>query len=95
MVLGLFVCKEEKMIKGFAVADRTARGGQYVGTWRILKPEIDYEKCTRCMLCAMYCPEAAIVAEEEGKPEVDLRFCKGCGVCSNECPLKAIEMVKE
>jgi pyruvate ferredoxin oxidoreductase delta subunit len=47
------------------------------------------------MLCAMYCPEAAIVAEEEKKPRVDLRFCKGCGVCANECPVKAVAMVKE
>jgi pyruvate ferredoxin oxidoreductase delta subunit len=92
--MGLFVYSES-MIKGFAVADRTKRGGQYVGAWRVLAPSIDYEKCTGCMLCAMYCPEAAIVAGEEKKPRVDLRFCKGCGVCANECPAKAVAMVKE
>jgi len=82
-------------VKGMVVVDRTKKGGQYVGNWRTYMPEVDYERCTACLLCAMYCPEAAITANEEGKPEVDLRFCKGCGVCANECPVKAIRMVKE
>jgi pyruvate ferredoxin oxidoreductase delta subunit len=43
----------------------------------------------------MYCPEAAIQPNEEGKPEIDWRFCKGCGVCANECPTGSIEMIKE
>jgi len=86
---------EETEIKGMVVNDRTHRGGQDVASWRVYYPEIDYEKCVSCRLCLMYCPEAAIVADEGGRPEIDTRFCKGCGVCANECPQKAIEMKKE
>lgn len=82
-------------VKGMVIIYRAKVGGQDVGDWRMHMPVVDYERCTACMLCAMYCPEAAIAANDEGKPELDFRFCKGCGVCANECPAKAIEMVKE
>lgn len=82
-------------VKGMVVVDRTKKGGQFVGNWRVYLPEIDRDGCTACMLCEMYCPEAAIAPNEEGKPEIDLRFCKGCGVCANECPVEAMRMVKE
>ncbi len=63
------------------------------GLWRTLKPVINYEKCTKCFICWMYCPEAAILAED--KPVILYDFCKGCGICANECPVKAINMIKE
>lgn len=87
--------KQVESIKGMLVVDKAKRGGQDVSSWRIYVPSIDPEKCTRCMMCAMYCPEAAIIANEESKPEIDMSFCKGCGVCANECPVKAIKMVRE
>jgi pyruvate ferredoxin oxidoreductase delta subunit len=87
--------RKREDVKGMATVDLSQRGGQYVGSWRVFLPDIDYSNCTGCMLCAMYCPEAAIRANEEGKPEVDLNFCKGCGVCANECPKKGIKMKKE
>jgi len=86
---------EEGEVKGMVVVNRTAKGGEYVGNWRARRPEVDYGRCTACLLCAMYCPEAAITSNAEGKPEIDLRFCKGCGICANECPVKAIKMVRE
>ena len=82
---------DKSVIKGFVLMDTTTRGGQYVGNWRVLMPEIDEAKCVACGLCAMICPEGAIA----GKPKIDMRFCKGCGVCANECPQKAIEMKQE
>jgi 2-oxoacid:acceptor oxidoreductase delta subunit (pyruvate/2-ketoisovalerate family) len=69
-------------------------GGMYVGDWRIFTPKINYERCTRCWLCIVYCPEAAL-SKDEGGPMLDGRFCKGCGICADECPAKAIEMVRE
>ena len=63
------------------------------GFWRTFKPIIDYDKCTACMICWLYCPEGAITPDE--KPSIDYDYCKGCGICSEECPSKAITMVKE
>ena len=93
--MGLLSQTGKSDIKGMIVVKNLRKGGQYVGNWRVQKPEVDYERCTGCMLCEMYCPEAAISKNEQGKPVVDLRFCKGCGVCQNECPVNAIEMIKE
>jgi 2-oxoacid:acceptor oxidoreductase delta subunit (pyruvate/2-ketoisovalerate family) len=83
---------EISKIKGMVVNDRTKRGGQFVGNWALLEPELVHEKCLKCLLCLLYCPEAAIRAEEEKMPKIDMRFCKGCGICANECPVEAIIM---
>jgi len=63
------------------------------GEWRSVRPEIDYERCTSCMICWLFCPEVCISATE--KPKIDLRFCKGCGICAEECPIRVITMVPE
>jgi len=65
------------------------------GTWRTFRPVIDKDRCVKCLVCWLYCPEAAIRLTEDGAPEVDYDYCKGCGVCANECPHGAIEMVRE
>jgi len=64
------------------------------GDWRTFKPVIDYEKCTTCMLCWIYCPDMAV--EYDGtKIYINYDYCKGCGICAHECPVKAIKMVLE
>ncbi len=65
------------------------------GDWRTFVPKIDKEKCNRCYICWMYCPEAVIDIDEEGYPVIDLDYCKGCLICVHECPKKAIEQVRE
>ncbi|PIX31990.1 ferredoxin [Candidatus Bathyarchaeota archaeon CG_4_8_14_3_um_filter_42_8] len=65
------------------------------GSWRTFRPEVDYSKCTRCMLCWVYCPDAAISCQEDNSPKIDYDYCKGCGICANECPVKAIAMHRE
>ncbi len=70
---------------------------QYLtGDWKTYKPILDLEKCTRCVLCSLLCPDGAINWEPE-KEEIhfDYKFCKGCGICANECPVDAIEMTLE
>lgn len=63
------------------------------GDWKTYKPVRDLEKCTRCLLCTLFCPDGAILwIKEKGDIEFDLNFCKGCGICANECPTKAIVM---
>ena len=88
-------------------ADTSSRTN-LTGSWRTLKPIIEYSKCIRCNICWKFCPDNAIVLEEAGNqsypnervatfqvPVIDYDYCKGCGICSNECPEKCIEMVVE
>ncbi|MEM0084773.1 MAG: 4Fe-4S binding protein [Candidatus Methanomethylicia archaeon] len=67
------------------------------GIWRSFKPVIDYGKCKNCLLCWIYCPEAAIkrFGDDYMQLKIDYSYCKGCGICANECPFKAITMVRE
>ena len=65
------------------------------GTWRTFRPVIDLEKCVKCLLCWLYCPEAAIELGEDDTPRVNYDYCKGCGICAEECKHGAIEMVRE
>jgi len=63
------------------------------GDWKSFTPERDVKKCTKCLLCTIYCPDCAIRWNaEKGDIEFDMNFCKGCGICANECPTKAIAM---
>jgi pyruvate ferredoxin oxidoreductase delta subunit len=64
------------------------------GDWRTRRPVIDEQKCTNCLLCWIYCPDAAI-EQTPKKVRVNYEYCKGCGICANECPVKAITMVME
>jgi len=65
------------------------------GTWRALRPVINHEKCTKCLLCWIYCPDNAIIRHEDNSVDINYDYCKGCGICARECPVKAIEMVEE
>jgi len=65
------------------------------GNWRWQKPIIIIDKCVKCGLCWVYCPEPAIYLDKMGYPHVNYEWCKGCGICAHECPSKAIEMVSE
>ena len=70
-------------------ARRTTEG------WRIERPVIHLEGCTRCVLCFALCPEGAIRLDAEHWPVVDYAHCKGCLVCVSECPTGTIEAVRE
>jgi pyruvate ferredoxin oxidoreductase delta subunit len=59
------------------------------------KPVLDKEKCVKCGLCYLFCPDASIRRGEDGYFEVDLDLCKGCGICNRECWFGSISMVKE
>ncbi len=66
------------------------------GDWKSFTPVRDVKKCTKCLLCAIYCPDGAIHWNAKTDDiEFDLNFCKGCGICANECPTKAIVMKVE
>ncbi|MCL4326091.1 MAG: 4Fe-4S binding protein [Candidatus Thermoplasmatota archaeon] len=78
------------------------------GSWRSMKPVIDYSKCIRCDICWTYCPDIAIdkvdgtsysapysQLKKKKVPKINYTFCKGCGICVNECVSKAIDMIRE
>ena len=80
---------------GLIVAEPGSASQYQTGSWRSERPIIDLDKCNKCGLCYIFCPDAAIEMNDEGYPEVDLFYCKGCGICSVECPTKAITQVEE
>ncbi len=65
------------------------------GIWRVLRPIIDFEKCTHCMFCWLFCPDSAVRVQDSKVLEIDLRYCKGCGICATECPRQCITMIEE
>ncbi len=67
--------------------------GFMTGDWKTYMPIRDPDKCTKCLLCVLLCPDGAIKwLPEQGEIKFDFNFCKGCGICANECPTKAIKM---
>ena len=66
------------------------------GGWRTgSKPLADVSRCVDCLLCWLYCPDAAIVLDGTGFVGIDYDTCKGCELCAAVCPQDAIEMVAE
>ena len=66
------------------------------GDWRTFKPVLEPEKCNKCLLCYVYCPDAAIEWKPKAEQiEFNYNYCKGCGICANECRREAIKMVLE
>lgn len=68
----------------------------FTGNWRTTGlPVVEKEKCVKCGLCWILCPENAWVKDAEGTYDLDPRYCKGCGVCAEECLKGIIEMKEE
>jgi pyruvate ferredoxin oxidoreductase delta subunit len=65
------------------------------GDWKSFKPVVDKNKCIKCGLCYIFCPDAAIYEDNEGFFVANLDYCKGCGICASECYVQCIKMVEE
>ncbi len=65
------------------------------GSWRLFKPVIDYDECSRCRACFIHCPHSCISIEESGYPQIDYENCKGCFTCMDECPKDVISRKRE
>lgn len=70
--------------------------GGKTGAWRVFRPIIDENKCIKCLLCWIHCPENAIIVKQRDQiPQIDYVYCKGCFVCADVCPKDAIKKVRE
>lgn len=65
------------------------------GDWRSERPIVDREKCNKCGLCWLFCPDGAMKLLEDGYYEPDLYYCKGCGICAEVCRREAVTMLEE
>jgi pyruvate ferredoxin oxidoreductase delta subunit len=81
--------------KGLIVTEPGSTSIYKTGDWRSQRPVVDKNKCVKCGLCALYCPEGCVSQQPDGNFEANLYYCKGCGICRHECPVKAISMVEE
>ena len=60
--------------------------------WRFERPAWDTQKCVRCGVCYLSCPDGAIFQNKDGYYEADLQYCKGCGLCVQQCVTGCISL---
>ena len=67
------------------------------GSWRILKPVVNFSQCIKCGVCQKFCPTDVIEIKEDAVEciRINMDFCKGCGICANVCVKNCITMDKE
>lgn len=65
------------------------------GDKRKSAPMWDKDRCTRCGLCFIYCPDGAVYRCDDGFFDVALEKCKGCKICHSECMFGALSMEVE
>ena len=99
-VLAMFFAKTKKIVAVDCDADAPNLGIWLGGVRKwdktipvvaSARPEIDYNKCNGCGLCAKNCRFGAIKMVN-GKPKLNQFLCEGCGVCEVICPQKAIQL---
>jgi pyruvate ferredoxin oxidoreductase delta subunit len=65
-------------------------------TTRTMRPVIDFDKCVKCTLCWIQCPDSCFDVTPDGLYDANMEACCGCGVCEAVCPAKeCITMVRE
>ncbi|MDA0999681.1 MAG: (4Fe-4S)-binding protein [bacterium] len=63
---------------------------------RSMRPVIQFDKCTKCTLCWIACPDTCFDVTPDGYYDANMDACCGCGVCEAICPVKdCITMTNE
>ena len=63
---------------------------------RTMRPVVDFDKCIKCTLCWLACPDTCFDVTPEGLYDANLTACCGCGVCEAVCPEpNCVTMVNE
>jgi pyruvate ferredoxin oxidoreductase delta subunit len=55
-------------------------------TTRTMRPVVDFEKCIKCTLCWLQCPDSCFDVMPDGMYDANMEACCGCGVCEAVCP---------
>jgi len=84
-----------EMLPGCVVVEPGNASVYPTGDWKSQRPVFEYEKCIKCGLCYLFCPEGCIEPTEDGYFAPNLYYCKGCGLCARECPKDVISMIEE
>ena len=80
---------------GAAITEPGSSKYNRTGDWRSSRPIWDYDKCVKCGVCMIFCPEGCIQMKPDGFPLSDMEFCKGCGICVAECWTGCIALEEE
>jgi pyruvate ferredoxin oxidoreductase delta subunit len=65
-------------------------------TTRTMRPVVDFDKCIKCTLCWLACPDSCFDVMPDGMYDANMEACCGCGVCEAICPeANCITMVNE
>ena len=80
---------------GMAITEPGSSRYNRTGDWRSSRPVWVFDKCVRCGVCSVFCPEGCIEMQKDGLPLADMEYCKGCGICVTECWTGCIEMEEE
>jgi pyruvate ferredoxin oxidoreductase delta subunit len=90
---------------GQVADDRTGGAGGYrpernptFKKWstRTMRPVVDFEKCVKCTLCWLQCPDSCFDVMPDGLYDANMEACCGCGVCEAVCPVtECVTMVSE
>jgi len=63
---------------------------------RTMRPVIDFDKCIKCTLCWLQCPDSCFDVTPDGTYDLNAEACCGCGVCEAVCPVDdCVTMVNE
>jgi len=71
---------------------------EYFKKWstRTMRPVVQFDKCTKCTLCWVACPDTVFDVTPDGYYDANMEACCGCGVCEAICPVpECITMVNE
>jgi pyruvate ferredoxin oxidoreductase gamma subunit len=84
-----------ELLPGCIIAEAGSAKQYRTGDWKSERPVWNHERCIKCGICYLFCPEGCIREREDGYFDANLFYCKGCGICARECWTEAIKMVEE